>query len=295
MDFFMKPMREYMIKRMIFANIMIAIKPMAFIGGNMIWRHLLKHIHQYNKVILPPIDIVKEYNSKHTAAFLETYKQSNIDMNSNIDKEFYSKDEYTKIMRDVDNELEKKWKLKTLIENTPKGNIIMFYDPYKQGFSYYSDSQPISYTILNAVAMKYVRMYRCRDFFVDDETTPEKEPSPFIQIHIVEKKKPESADKNSSGKSMFKDAPFAKLKKNKPSGSIAKKEDENKPSKPERVYYRNKFISLGPVRNYSIIQPIKKENKLNGFQTNLLNGVTSESKLQAQVMNYKDFKLNQQK
>ena len=81
MDFFMKPMREYMIKRMIFANIMTAIKPMAFIGGNMIWRHLLKHIHQYNKVILPPIDIVKEYNSKHTAAFVETYKQSNIDMN----------------------------------------------------------------------------------------------------------------------------------------------------------------------------------------------------------------------
>ena len=40
MDFFMKPMREYMIKRMIFANIMTAIKPMAFIGGNMIWKGL---------------------------------------------------------------------------------------------------------------------------------------------------------------------------------------------------------------------------------------------------------------
>jgi len=294
MNFFMKPMREYMINRMIFyANIAIVIKPIAFIGVNIIWRRIMKHMN--TKVILPPIDITKEYNSKHTTAFLETYKQSNIDMNSNIDKEFYSKDDYSTTMKDINNELEKKWKLKTLIEHTPKGNIIMFYDPYKQGFSYYSDSQPISYTILNAVAMKYVKMYRCRDFFVDDETTPEKEPSPFIQIHIVEKKKTKDADKNSYGKSMFKDAPFAKLKRNKPSSSTTKKGDDNKSSKPERVYYRNKFISLGPVRNYSIIQPIKKENKLNGFQTNLLNGVTSESKLQTQVMNYKDFKLKQKK
>lgn len=291
MDFFMKPMREYIISRMIFSqNITNMIKPVIFIGGNMIWRRIIKHITKINKVILPPIDITLEYNNKHTTAFLETYKHINADMNSNIDKEFYSKVEYSNVMKDVHNEFEKKWKLKTLIEQTPKGNIFMFYDPYKLGFSYYSDSQPISYAILNAVAMKYVRIYRCRDFFIDDETTPEKEPSPFIQIHMVDKKKTKNADKNSSGKSSFNDAPFAKLKNYK-----KEKSTNAEPTKPARVYYRNKFISLGPVRNYSIIQPIKKENKLNGFQTNLLNGVTSESKLQTQVMNYKDFKLNQQK
>ena len=291
MDFFMKPMREYIISRMIFSqNITNMIKPVIFIGGNMIWRRIIKHITKINKVILPPIDITLEYNNKHTTAFLETYKHLNADMNSNIDKEFYSKVEYSNVMKDVHNEFEKKWKLKTLIEQTPKGNIFMFYDPYKLGFSYYSDSQPISYAILNAVAMKYVRIYRCRDFFIDDETTPEKEPSPFIQIHMVDKKKTKNADKNSSGKSSFNDAPFAKLKNYK-----KEKSTNAELTKPARVYYRNKFISLGPVRNYSIIQPIKKENKLNGFQTNLLNGVTSESKLQTQVMNYKDFKLNQQK
>ena len=297
MDFFMKPMREYMIKRMILStNVMNLIKPIVFIGGNMIWRHVLKRINQYNKIVPPPVDITKEYNSKHTNKFLDTFKQSNNDMNSNIDKVFYSKDEYTKTMRDVDNELERKWKQKTLIEQTPKGNIIMYYDPYKQGFSYYSDSQPIPYTILNAVAMKYVRIYRCRDFFVDDETTPEEEPSAFIQIHMVEKKKSKDTDKNSSGKSMFKDAPFAKLKNYKKEKQTNKNDkDVESDNKPERVFYRNKFISLGPVRNYSIIQPIKKENKLNGFKTNLLSGVVSESKLQNEVMNYKDFKLKQQK
>jgi len=286
MDFFMKPAQEHM---------MNLIKPIIFVGGNMIWRHVLKRINDYNKVIIPPVDITKEYNSKHTNAFLDTFKQSNSDMNSNIDKEFYFKDDYIKTMRDVDNELERKWKQKTLIEQTPKGNIIMYYDPYKQGFSYYSDSQPIPYAILNAVAMKYVRIYRCRDFFVDDETTPETEPSPFIQIHMVEKKKSKDTDKNSSGKSMFKDAPFAKLKNYKTKNQSDTTDENNVPRKPERVFYRNKFISVGPVRNYSILQPIKKENKLNGFKTNLLNGVVSESKLQGQVMNYKDYKLNQQK
>ena len=143
--------------------------------------------------------------------------------------------------------------------------------------------------------MKYVRIYRCRDFFVDDETTQEKEPSPFIQIHMVEKKKTKDADKNSSGKSMFKDAPFAKLKNYKKEKQPNKKDIDTESDKPDRIFYRNKFISLGPVRNYSIIQPIKKENKLNGFKTNLLSGVVSESKLQNEVMNYKDFKLKQQK
>ena len=115
MDFFMKPLREYMIKRMVLStNIMNLIKPIAFIGGNMIWRHILKRIHPYNKVIIPPIDITKEYNSKHTKEFLKTYKQSNNDMNSNIDEVFYSKDDYTKTMRDINNELERKWKQKVI-------------------------------------------------------------------------------------------------------------------------------------------------------------------------------------
>lgn len=300
MDFFMNPIRDYMLKRVVINNFINLVSPVFFIGGNMIWIYILKRIKQYNKVVIPPVDIIKEYNNKQTNAFLETYKQPNDDMNSNIDEVFYSKDNYTKTMRDVNNELERKWKQKTLIEQTPKGNIIMFYDPYKQGFSYYSDSQPIPYAILNAVAMKYVRIYRCRDFFVDDETTPEKDPSRFIQIHMIEKKDTKDSTKSNSDKSVFKDAPFAKLKNYKKEKQTNKKDTDTaepskpEPSKPERIFYRNKFISLGPVRNYSIIQPIKKENKQNGFKTNLLNGIISESNLQNDVMNYKDFKLKLQ-
>ena len=47
----------------------------------------------------------------------------------------------------------------------------MFYDPYKLGFSYYSDTNGIPYFILNAVAMKYIYTFRCLDFFVDNKLT----------------------------------------------------------------------------------------------------------------------------
>ena len=49
------------------------------------------------------------------------------------------------------------------------------------------------------------------------------------------------------------------------------------------------------IKKAKRLKRIKKENKLNGFKTNLLSGVVSESKLQNEVMNYKDFKLKQQK
>ena len=44
----------------------------------------------------------------------------------------------------------------------------MYYDVFKQGFSYYSNENYISYKILNAIAMKYVMVFFCRDFFMDE-------------------------------------------------------------------------------------------------------------------------------
>ena len=104
---------------------------------------------------------------------------------------------------------------------------------------------------------------------------------------MVDKPKKKSEDSN---KLNLKDAPFARLKNYK-SKKVESQDKEGGYKKPERVYYRNKFICMGTIRNYSIIQKIKKENKLNGFHSNLLNNISSEAKLQKEVMNYKDFKL----
>ena len=217
--------------------------------------------------------------------FLKTFNTNNTDTNVNIEKEFYVIDHYINVMKDPNNKLEQTWKLRTLIEYTPKYNIIMYYDPYKQGFSYYADIQPISYDILNAVAMKYVTTFRCRDFFVDNGVTENHTNSPFIQIHMTEKTKKKENDSNSITTI---DGPFVKLKKN---NKMNANKDDN--TKQKKIYHRNKFIYIGRFRNYSILTKPKIQNKSNGFHSSLTNNLSTETQLQKEVMNYKSFKNRQ--
>lgn len=268
MDFFIK-------------HVNTLITPVLFLSGNLLYSYVVKTYMCPIKIPEPIVDVTKEYIDKAKIKFIKTFNKENIDMNTNIDKEFYAIECYTNIMKDITNNLEKKWKLKTLCAYTPKGNIIMYYDPYKQGFSYYADSQPISYDILNSVAMRYVTMFKCRDFFVDDEVTPTDHASPFIKMYMTEKSKKEENDNNSDSTKKI-EGPFAKLKRNN------KKDSKN--TLPVRVYFRNKFICIGGIRNYSILTKPKTQNQSNGFQTNLLNNISSETKLQNEVMNYKNFK-----
>jgi hypothetical protein len=130
--------------------------------------------------------------------------------NSNIENIFYDKEKYFDIINNKNNEIEKIWRTRILIESTPRGNIIMFYDPYKLGFSYYSDTNGIPYSILNAVAMKYIYTFRCLNFFVDNKLTYnflDKFESPLISLYFTEetktKKLPNFDNKNS---------PFVKYK-----------------------------------------------------------------------------------
>jgi len=94
--------------------------------------------------------------------FLELFEpniENLIDFNENIDRVFYQKNILNEILKDPKNKLEIQWKTRILYDSLSRGNIIFFYDPYKMGFSYYSDQNVISYDILNAVAMKYIRIF----------------------------------------------------------------------------------------------------------------------------------------
>jgi hypothetical protein len=269
MDFFIK-------------HINTLITPVLFISGNLLYSYAINKYLRPIKIPERIVDVTKEYIDKAKSKFIKTFNKDNTDINTNIDKEFYVTEDYTSIMKDINNSLEKKWKIKTLCEYTPKGNIIMYYDPYKQGFSYYADSHPISYDILNSVAMKYVTTFKCRDFFVDDEVPPTGEASPFIKIHMTDKSKKKGNDPKSV---KIQEGAFAKLKKN----NIQSMNDtENAP--PKQIYFRNKFICLGRMRNYSILTKPIIQHQSNGFQSNLLNNISGETKLQTEVMNYKNFK-----
>ncbi len=245
------------------------------------------------------------YISDKKKRFFNTYIEYDSDhfqkYNSTIDPVFYTRDKYAEIMKLPENWVELFWRRRILFESTPKGNVVMFYDPYKQGFSYYSD-QSISYPLLNAVAMKYVVQFRCRDLFFDQTQTPIDFPSALCVLQkeeeekdMAEKKK--TANKNGLGHLIrAKNGPFARLKSYSksvdPIVAEAASKISNVPKAPLSESFKNKFIYLGRISNWKVLSPMKRKiAKLDGSVSRfLLDGIEKNSDTQKQVFNYRDFK-----
>jgi hypothetical protein len=240
-----------------------------------------------------PTDI---YTEKHLTVFMNSFENNKMNKNLNIDPVFYSKEKYVDLLKNEDNELEKEWKKRILIEYTPRGNVFMYYDPYKLGFSYYCD-QYVPHNILNAVAMKYVLKFQCRDFFMDEYVVPESSASPLLNLVIEEKKVKENQDKlDSNIKNRLRNAPFAKFKTyNRALSTInedTKKEGSHNvpPEKPEKQKEINRFINLGKTMNFSMLQPVMKKKSNNLFQSKLASSLFDNSSVQKEVFSYRQFK-----
>lgn len=239
--------------------------------------------------IISILDLTNEYIKLRTKRFLDSFDKT-MDFNNNIEQEFYNKDKYKKIIMHPLNILETKWKKRILFDNTPRGNIIMYYDAYKQGFAYYSDSYNLPYGLLNAVAMKYVMTYYCRDFFMDDGVTPMDKASPLIKIHMDGPEKKNDVKKNNMKKTLNKintlSQKFSAQKHN--NNNLNKKKEESIIETP--ITNTNRFIYLGKIINFKFLQSESKINTLNGFGSNLLDNLVGETKLQKKVMDYKEYK-----
>ena len=225
----------------------------------------------------------EEYILQQKNAFVSTYSGNlHCDKhNQNIEKAFYNKEEYKNAVSEKDNMLESTWKSRILYESTPRGNIAMHYDAYKHAFAYCSDVS-ISYSILNAVAMKYVRVFSCRDFFLDDWIIPNGNKTPFLTIHNLDE------SKKKEPKIDVKKGPFAKLKKytgDKPNErkSNERKNTDGKPNEAKSVenITQNKFIFLGKMYNFSILNKKGLENVKLSPQTQIVSD---------KPMKYSDFK-----
>lgn len=252
-------------------------------------------LHKLYKRLYPPvkpktatvISDSDDYIQRHSSRFLKTY-QTNPDsqLNANMNQEFYSKDAYTAIIKSADNTIEPEWKRRILFENTPRGNVIMYYDPYKLAFAYYCDTSSMPYKILNAIAMKYVLSFHCRHLFVDNEVTPTDQCSPLIDILMVDTPDKSKKKGSTSGIDM-KNAPFVKFKK----ADTHHPGDQENDKKTRINYHRNKFVCVGKIVNYCFIQNVTPTNSsANGFKSTLLDNLAAETTLQTQVMSYKDFK-----
>jgi hypothetical protein len=250
---------------------------------------------------LPPVTITSQsdkYIESRKSTFLNSYKTyDNKTINENIEQCFYDAKLHAKIVENADNELEKTWKRRMMLENTPRGNIIMYYDAFKQGFVYYSDNSNIPYFVINAAIMKYVTLYRCRDFFIDDQITPENHPSPLLPNSTKLPIEPVSTPKepvtnNSNSKA------FAKLKNyNTASGKLntiketPKNTEKNteKNTTAEKQYTRNKIIYSGKMSNLFLLQKTKPSPKVT-FSSHILDGLTDNANAQKNAFNYKDYK-----
>jgi hypothetical protein len=300
-------------------------------------------------------DIAYEYYQRIKDRYSQTFEGSE-NYDANVDSVFYVKDEYNNVIKSENNYLEKEWRTRILIETCPRGNVIMYYDPYKMGFCYYSDTTAIPYNILNAIAMKYVLTFYCRAFFVDNKishyfkkndiiTDPTLYDSPLIPIHYIEEKPRKTVKKTSSITIHTSNNPFIKAKnygKNQaryiqPIGQLVGlqqktslkdkfqmfvltfKQTTNKwwnyfwttagikptpkksallenrlPAEPEKEYNCNRFIHMGKISNFNLLQKPLKTSCLNGFESKLLENLKSETKLQKDVLNYKNYKISKQ-
>jgi hypothetical protein len=246
----------------------------------------------------PPTTITTlsdDYIKLQTSKFLASYDESSQDsFNENIEKCFYDTKLHALAVEEADNDLEKTWRRRIMFENTPRGNIIMYYDAFKQGFVYYSDASNMPYFLMNAVVMKYVLLYRCRDFFIDNQLTPENKDSPLLDITT----KPEKSDQDTPIEKTpaLKSTAFAKLKHyNTVSGKLTNPNQPEQTEKKEndkstdKKYTRNKIIHSGKISNFAFLQKPKVVKHV-GFSSDLLDGLKANSEVQNQVFSYKDFK-----
>jgi hypothetical protein len=199
--------------------------------------------------------------------------------NSNMDPCLYNRKECIELMVDPENELEKKWKTRILFETTPRGNIIMHYNPFKNAFAYYCDNASLPYTILNAVVMKYVVLYRCIDLFMDEHVSGET-PSPLIQT-IKDYEKEQEKKPESEKLSLPKSKAFAKFKNYSKSATEAS-DSKSESTTPKMI---NSIVYMGKIANFSFIQKSSKKKSV-GFRSKLLEGLDSQTK----ITSWRDFK-----
>lgn len=244
-----------------------------------LWDYIFQiHFQKETKAIKNVItdeytSLSKKYTETQKQGFLEAIKTQST-YNENINAIFYDKEDYKEIFREENNEIEKIWRTRILFETTPRSNNIIFhYNPYKMAFSYYCD-QSVAYDILNAIAMKYVKIFRCVDFFMDEIVFHQQYTSPFIQIHMKEEPKEK---KNIPD---VKNGPFIKSKPKQSNNKNSREGDKLK----KQVLNRNCFQYLGKISNFHFLQQSHRTNKnnnkqLNGFRSPLIENLT-----------YKDYK-----
>jgi len=96
---------------------------------------------------------------------------------------------------DIPNEVLDTFTNKIIIEYTPLGNVLMYWDNKRGSFTYYSNNV-IPYKFLETVAMKYVVQNNCKKIYIDMEEEIRKAEKKMEENSIKEETKLENDKKN---------------------------------------------------------------------------------------------------
>ena len=146
----------------------------------------------------------------------------------------------------------KELKNNILIETTPIGNVLMFYDQDYEYFKYYSDTKEISYQTLEAVSKKYVITNDCKQIYIEMNEEI---------LRQNEKKTSELSDRKDNSEKVggepLKESVFATLK--------TYNVKDNKRVESKNVYIKEKiniYKYAGRIEEYTISKSSEKEKVL---------------------------------
>jgi hypothetical protein len=151
-----------------------------------------------------------------------------------------------------------------IMEMTPNGNVIMFWNQKNEVFSYYSDGT-MPYRFLEVVARKYVITYKCKDlYYVMEEQMKE------VIVETVSKKKKEMPSVFAKLKSYNHSSIDSVTKSGQQNSTCKQSYKPNSISKPNVVKKSvvlkensNHYSCMGRIVNFNFLKREKPKNKMN--------------------------------
>jgi hypothetical protein len=200
--------------------------------------------------------------SEDYKAELKIQKGKHLDMVlgsiTSLSKKTIDNEEVVTLAREhITNEKLDRLKNSIIIEKTPLGNVILFYNNSRDSFEYYSDNT-IPYRYLEVVARKYVVTFKCKQIYIDMEK----------EIELAEKKLKEKKESNTvSNKPSTKKPPvFAKFKSynkdtSKTSASAAKPGPKTVKTNEDCVLKEraNRYSYEGKIANYNFLKKVDRK------------------------------------
>ena len=202
----------------------------------------------YNYFFENPINLSRKYelidNDNHNDNQKQEVSPLTVPYPDKYKEQWKKREPYFKPKEQVD---EKALKNNVLFENTPFGNVIMYYDSDKSSFIYYSD-KTLSYPIINSVGRKYSLTFGCECLY-RDETIQQENKQP-LQNQQTEQPKPSVTDDK---KSVY--AKFKNYKKPQTNNSTATNNSASNEQNEEKI---NRYTCEGKLANFSILKKVPK-------------------------------------